>query len=212
MSFSVGQNKQNVLLNRKAFFRELGISIENVAYQKQVHQDRILVAKKGGLIGESDAMITSVWNTGLAISTADCNTIFIYDKKEKFIVGIHSGWRGTVKKIVKKTLTYMIDSFNSKPKNLFIFLAPSISQKNYDVGSEVADQFSDKYIMRKNNKLFLDISQVNYDMITEFNIPKNQIEKSELCSYDTDYLHSYRRDGEISGRALGVIAMKKIEK
>jgi YfiH family protein len=212
MSLSVGQNKQIVLHNRKAFFRELGLIIKNVAYQKQVHGDCILVASKGGLIGESDAMLTTIPNLGLAISTADCNAIFIYDKKEKLVVGIHSGWRGTVKKIVKKTFRFMIDSYNSRPENLFVFFAPSISQKNYEVGIEVADQFSDKYILKKNNKLFLDITQINYDMITEFDIPKNQIERSELCSYDTEYLHSYRREGEISGRALGVIALKKIDR
>jgi len=47
-------------------------------------------------------------------------------------------------------------------------------------------------------------------MLINFEIPKENIQLSNLCSYDVDHLlHSYRRDGAYSGRALGVIAMKE---
>ena len=53
----------------------------------------------------------------------------------------------------------------------------------------------------------LDVAQINYDMLIDFGIPKLQIEKSTLCSYDEAYIHSFRRDKSESGRAFGVIAI-----
>ena len=38
---------------------------------------------------------------------------------------------------------------------------------------------------------------------------KHNIQVSKLCSYEySNLLHSYRREGEKSGRAIGVIALK----
>jgi copper oxidase (laccase) domain-containing protein len=43
----------------------------------------------------------------------------------------------------------------------------------------------------------------------KFGLLKKNVQVSSLCSYEMrDLLHSYRRDGEISGRAFGIIAMK----
>jgi hypothetical protein len=99
--------------------------------------------------------------------------------------------------------------FNCKPENLFVFIGPSISQKNYEVGKEVAVLFDQKYLMFENGKIFLDVLNANIDFLYSFGIPETNIEISNLCTYEEkDLLHSYRRDGERSGRSLGVIAIK----
>ncbi len=208
MSLEIGDNLETVLSNRKRFYNELGLSSKNIAYQKQIHSDIIRYTDRAGFAGESDALITDKKGLGIAVSTADCVAVFIYDIKENVIAGIHSGWRGTEVKIVSKSLNYLKSNFNSKGENLFAYIAPSISQRNYEVGKEVADRFEEKYILRRNGMTFLDVAQINYNMLIDFGIPKNQIEKSELCSYETKYLHSFRRDREKSGRAFAVLAMK----
>ncbi|MBZ0200330.1 MAG: laccase domain-containing protein, partial [Ignavibacteriaceae bacterium] len=56
----------------------------------------------------------------------------------------------------------------------------------------------------------LDVAGANMDMLKNFGIPMGNIQKSNLCTYEVDYLlHSYRQHGPKSGRALGVIAMKE---
>lgn len=209
LSLTVGDNSIYVEENRKAFFNLLGLKYESVAIQKQIHSDIITIVRQGGSIGQSDAMITKHTDVGLAVSSADCVPIFLYDKKNKIIAGVHSGWRGTQKQILKKTLQKLNDEFNSSPENIFVFVGPSISKKNYEVGREVADQFDSKYYSIVNDKIMLDVSKINYDFLREFGIPENQIEVSNLCSFEEkQLLHSYRRDGEKSGRALGVIALR----
>jgi len=210
MSMTVRDNRDTVLENRTAFFNYFGLRYHEVALQKQAHTDIITYVEKGCQLEESDALITDKLNTGLAISSADCTPIFIFDKKNKLIAGVHSGWRGTVKKILCKSLIRLFKDYNSSPDYLYVYIGPSISQKNYEVGEEVASHFNDKYILQTKNKLYLDVNGANYDMLIDAGIPDRNIENSKLCSFDMkNLLHSYRRDGLQSGRALGVISLKE---
>ncbi|MFZ2323141.1 MAG: peptidoglycan editing factor PgeF [Ignavibacteriaceae bacterium] len=209
LSFSVGDEREIVESNRKTFFNAIGLEVETVGYQRQIHSDTIKIINCSGDNGQSDALITSKNNLGLAISAADCTPIFIYDRKNKVIAGVHSGWRGTKQKILYKTLLELAGNFNSKAENLFVYIGPSISAVNYEVGQDVAEKFDKKYVMANDKKLFLDVSGNNYDMLLGFGIPQNQIQKSTLCTYEyASLLHSYRRDREQSGRSMGVIALK----
>jgi len=208
LSYSINDDEQRVEKNRELFLNEIELASEKVAYHYQAHGDTIRIVDTSGFVGESDALITDQANIGLAITTADCTAIFIYDKRRRVIAGVHSGWKGTAKNILGKTLQILYEKYNSKPEDLFVYIAPSISQKNYEVGEEVAALFGSKYKKESNKKFLLDIPLVNYDILVNHGVPKDQIEKSTLCSFDTEFLHSYRRDGDKSGRALGVIAMK----
>lgn len=211
LSFTVGDDPEIVRNNREIFFSELGFASEQIAIQKQIHSDIITIVDRAGLVGESDGLITTKQNIGLAVSTADCVPIFIYDEEKKVIAGIHSGWHGTQKQILRKALNILVEEFGSHPECLNVFVGPSICQKNYEVGVEVAAQFNQKYSMKNDGKIYLDLRQANIDMIYEFGIPEDQVEVSTLCSYEEkELLHSYRRDGKLSGRSLGVIAMKGI--
>jgi polyphenol oxidase len=210
LSNSVGDNKEIVDLSRESFFYKLGLNENKISYQKQVHEDYIREVNVSGNCGESDALITTSKNLGLAISSADCPAIFIYDPVKKNIAAVHSGWRGTEKKIVQKTIIKLKDEFSSDPQDLICYIGPSISQKNYEVGEEVAHKFDDEFILKKEDKFYLDVAGVSYKMMIAEGVKKINIQVSKLCSFEYEsLLHSYRRDGQKSGRALGVIAMKE---
>ena len=208
MSSSIGDDPEILTENLKQFFTKLDLNSEFVAYQKQVHGDGISFVKSGGVCGESDAMITDKNNIGLAISTADCCAVFIYDPVNKVVAGVHSGWRGTSKTILVKVLQTLSNDFDSAPGDLICYLSPSISATNYEVGVEVAEQFDLNYLKQKNEKYLLDIPKINEDILLNYGVDPHNIQVSNLCSYEySSILHSYRRDGKKSGRALGVIVM-----
>lgn len=209
MSYSVEDDPKNVTENRESFFKKLGLNTESVAYQKQVHGDYISFVEEGGECGKSDAIISTSSNLGLAVSTADCCAIFIYDPLNKVIAGVHAGWRGTSKEILLKVLQTLSNEFDSAPGDLICYLSPSISATNYEVGVEVAEQFDLNYLKQKNGKYLLDIPKINEDILLNYGVIPQNIQLSNLCSYEySSILHSYRRDGKKSGRALGVIAMR----
>ena len=208
MSLSVGDEEKVVSENRKLFFEDLGLKNENAAYQKQVHGDNISFVTKGGLAGESDALITDKPGIGLAISIADCVPILLYEPNKKIVAGIHSGWRGTEKKILFKTII-KLKELGCLIENIYAYIGPSISKNIYEVGKEVADRFEEKYLTQKENKFLLDVASVNFDMLLNSDVNKNNIQVSGLCTFGMkDILHSYRRDGEKSGRSFAVIAMR----
>lgn len=209
LSLSVGDDENIVRENRREFIKNLGLNPGNIVTQKQVHSDIIRYVGEPGEPRESDAMITDRTGLGLAVGVADCTPIFIYDRVRKVIAGVHSGWRGTEKKILLKTLRRLEKEFNCKAVNLVAYIGPSICGKNYEVGEEVAALFDQEFIVPKNGKFLLDVASVNYRMLIDFGLAEGQVEKSELCTFrEEKLLHSYRRDGKISGRSLGIIAMK----
>lgn len=209
ISFSVGDDEEKVKENRRAVFDELGLGNYHIHFQKQTHSDIVRIVNSNSHIEESDAMICFEPRNALVVTVADCVPIFIFDKKNNLIAAVHSGWRGTSKRILEKTLLIIKNEFNSNPKDLYVYLGPSISQANYEVGEEVASLFDNKYLIRLSDKFFLDVAMVNYDILLNFGIPKCQIQKSAMCTYEMKELfHSYRRDGLKSGRSFGVIALK----
>ncbi len=212
LSMSVEDDPLAVMQNRNTFFEKLGLGVENTVVQKQIHSDIVTYVEKPGNIEESDAMITDKPNIGLAIATADCANIYIYDDRKKVIGAVHSGWRGTEKNILRKTVSKMEERFNSDPSDFIVYMGPSISQRNYEVGEEVARKFEEEYLLLSNNQIFLDVRKINYDCLLKYGVKKQNIQSSDLCSFSNKrLLHSYRREGEKSGRAFGVIAMRNCE-
>lgn len=209
LSFNIGDNEKKVLENRMLFSEQMGIDYERIAFHKQIHSDIIHSVEQGGFAGEGDALITDKKRIALAISAADCAGIFLYEPKEKIIAAVHSGWRGTEKKILLKTISHLQTELKINPNNLVAYIAPSISQINYEVGSEFQEKFPTKYSMKISGKFYLDVAEMNYDYLIQSGVKPSNIQKSKLCTFlFDDLLHSYRRDGETSGRALGILAMK----
>lgn len=209
LSLNVHDDEKRVMENRKYFFDELGFQDTEIAFQNQIHSDIIKIVDSPGNYGNSDAMITSKKNLLLVLTIADCTPVLIFDSGNELIAAVHSGWRGANCRILENTLTMMRDKFNCKGKDLIVYLGPSVSQINYEVGEEVAGMFDQKYILNSNGKKFLDVASVNYDMLIDFGVKPNNIQRSVLCTYQMkDLFHSYRRDGIHSGRSFAVIGMK----
>lgn len=209
LSLNVGDDIHNVLENRKAFFDRLGFIDNEIVFQNQIHSDIISVINSPGKCGESDALITSQSNLLLVLTIADCTPVLIYDAENHVIAAVHSGWHGAENQILKKTLLKMNNLFNSNGHNLYVYLGPSISQVNYEVGEEIAALFDKKFIINLKGKYFLDVASVNYNFLIDFGVKPNNIQKSVLCTYQMkDLLHSFRRDGDKSGRSMAVIAMR----
>jgi len=209
ISKSVGDSETNVESNRAALSKRLNIQPEQIVYQKQIHSDIIKIVDKPGNAGECDAIITNKRNLFLAATSADCPTIYLYDRENNVVAAVHSGWRGTSKMILDKTIAAIKSEFNSNPINIFVFISPAICQDNYEVGVELITQFDTKYIKKIGENYFLNLISANYDMLIKHKIPEKNIEVSQLCSFEESrLLHSYRREGKESGRAWGILGMR----
>ncbi len=207
MSFKVGDSEQNVKANRDKFFGTLGIDQNLLAIPRQVHSDKIMIADKPGFYPDTDGLITALPDLYLIVSTADCYSVLIYDPAKKIIAAVHSGWRGTQKKIVTKAIEMMKQEFGCKAEDLSVFVGPGISFDNFEIGKEVAEMFEEKFICAKNGKYYADLKDHIIDQLKTHGVRKTEIFPN--CTFDEkNYLHSYRRDRDKSGRMYSVIGMK----
>jgi len=209
LSTNVRDKKENVLRNREIFFNVLGILPINVSIQNQIHSTNINYVTKPSFVKDNDAMYTGRRNVYLAISGADCVTIFLFEPDKKVIAGVHSGWKGTYGGILTKTVKEMKEKFSIGTSKLIAYIGPSISQDCYEVGKEVADLFDEKVKAFRDGKYFLDLQKSNLYQLLNLGVRKENIEISKHCTYKEENLfHSHRRDGERTGRMFGVIRME----
>lgn len=212
LSKHVGDDIETVMKNREKFCGTLGIDITRLVHANQVHSANVSVISAPGLYKNCDALITAEENLYLVISVADCLPVMVYDKAKRVIANIHSGWRGTQLGIARATVEKMMAEFGSFPEDLTAFIGPGISMENFEVDRDVAEMFESRYVKKKTaEKYSVDIKQCVYDELLSCGIIMENIEVSPYCTFSQkDYLHSYRRDREASGRMFAVIGMKKI--
>lgn len=165
---------------------------KRVVTMKQVHSDNVVEVTEENIqdcYPDTDALITELNDVVLEARFADCVPIFIYDIKTNKRAIIHSGWRGTKKKIVKKVL----ELFKSDKENIFAEIGPCISLDNYEVGKEFLDYFDESFFVRKYDKLYFDLKKANFEIIKKY-LNESNITISDECTFNNKKYYSYRRD------------------
>jgi YfiH family protein len=214
-SFNMGNLKWDdpvlVYQNRRLFYTKLGIKESSVALPDQVHSAHVKSIHRPGVFKEMDALITSQKGLFLGVQTADCFPIFIYAPKIPAGAIIHAGWRGVVQNIVPKTLNKIISEMGSDPSDLFIAIGPGLQKECFEVRTDVFSLFPENFLTAHpdSDKRFLDLSAYLVQQLRSFTIPKQQIYSSNDCTKcNQKRYYSFRRDGEKSGRMLGIIGIQ----
>jgi polyphenol oxidase len=217
LSYSSSPDRAEIQQNRAILASIFGITEERLYFPVQVHQTRIATVTGKTLssdLSDTDALITHEKNICLAVMSADCVPILLYDKKNNAIGAVHSGWRGTTAKILEKTLHEMNQQFGTIGEHIVAGIGPSVSQEFYEVGNEVIEEvtraFGDEnklIIPKPNNKANLDLWLANRMQLLAFGVPDHQIETSNLCTVkNNNYFFSARKgDG---GRFAATIMLE----
>ncbi len=207
---STDDDPANILENRRRFCAALGLMPDQMAFSRQVHGDQVRVANSAGTAEGFDAIISRQRGLLLAVSIADCTPILVYDANQKAMAAIHAGWRGTVGSIVSKTLLKMQDLYGTCGEDCFVFIGTCIDECSFEVGAEVAAEFSDdfKRYDPSTGKALIDLKRANEQQCLDFGIPAQQIEKSPYSTVlNNDLYFSHRKEGGITGRMMAVIGL-----
>ena len=216
-----GDNPLFVNTNRKLLFEEIGVLPSQFIIPNQTHEDRIAIldqvflslsdiAQKLSLNGV-DALITSTPSICIGVTTADCVPILLYDPVCKVAAAIHAGWRGTVKHLASKTVGLMVAHYHSNPTDIIAAIGPSISPDAFEVGEEVAAEFSrngfSDCILTNYPKPHIDLWSANRQDLIGAGLQYDNIEISGICTFwQHDCFFSARRLGIQSGRiATGIL-------
>ena len=125
--------------HRQLLLENLNIDSKELFLVKQVHGNRVFVLddprKSVDQVEreEADALVTHLTEKPIAVLTADCVPVILYDP-EKHVVGvIHAGRKGTQARIVSKTISLLSNTYGSLPKDVRMALGPAIGGCCYEV-------------------------------------------------------------------------------
>jgi YfiH family protein len=217
MSLVHGQ-QHTAMDNRRAFLQGTGADAGRLVCARQVHGERIACvsaadAGRGAdspesAFADTDALITDRRRLPLAIFTADCLPVFLYDAQKQVIGLVHAGWRGTKDNITGKTVHAMMENYGCQPENIYAGFGPAIRGCCYEVGSEFKDRF-DHGLAQKDDSLYLDLARVNTEQLLRREVKRLNIFDSAVCTVcGSDGYFSYRREGQSSGRGMAVLMIR----
>lgn len=212
-----GDNIECVKKNEEILCAALGLEHKRLTSTAQEHTDTIKIVEKEHIgYGVSipwdegvDAVVTLQKNVPLICYSADCVPILFYASDIKAIAAVHSGWRGTEKRIAEKTVD-TLKNLGSKAENIYAAIGPCIGVCCYEVSEDVAKKFEKEYYIKKpNGKYMLDLGKINYEMINNSNVPEENISLSGVCTMcRNDLFFSHRGQGGKSGTLGGIICMR----
>ena len=189
---------------------------------KQVHGSRVVIVGEEGLgreLGEADGLLTDLHGVALEIHTADCQSVFLYDPVRGVIGNVHSGWKGTVQKIVPGAVGLMIERFGCRPQDIEAYINPSILGCSFEIEDDVVDALRAivdvaKYcredrVVQGRQKYYMDTAAVNRDLLIGMGVLPEHILLSGVCTMcHADEYHSYRGDNHKTGRNGSMICLK----
>jgi YfiH family protein len=217
LALHTDENLKSILQNRKTLEKEFPNREFIVA--NQTHSDHISVIKEpisrgwremSSAIEDCDALITDQKGVMLAILTADCVPILLFDPKKEIVSAVHAGWNGTYKKIIYKTVKKMVEEFGCDTKDIIAGIAPSIGRCCYEVGEDVAKYFfdDDRAFDIKGEKYMLDLPHINRQQLLKAGLISENIELSNVCTAcKVDSYFSYRKERGCSGRFMSMIGL-----
>jgi YfiH family protein len=182
---------------------------------------------------KADAIITRQRGISLAMSSADCVPVMLYDPLQNAIGLAHAGWRGTARGIAVATVEAMREQFGSEPGDIYAGLGPSIGPCCYEVSQEVQGLFlgriefdmhptAERYrnLVRESavfsvrehthrDSLRLDLWNTNRNQLLMAGLLPEHIELSDICtSCEKDRFYSHRGEHGKAGRFPSILALR----
>lgn len=205
----------------------LNLDYKNIVKAEQKHTDNVKIVnfKEGSLednlkiAKQTDSLITNKKDIILSTTNADCILMIVFDPIKKVIANIHSGWRGTIKRISVKTIEKMKETYGCNPRDIICCICPSIRKCHFEVDEDVYKIFYNEFkdlkeiesIIEKNlnnKKWNIDTVLINKIILRDAGLLEENIIDSKLCSVcNKEYIHSFRVEKEGYGLETALISL-----
>jgi len=220
LGMALGDDPIAVTENYARITSLLGTQRERMVFSRQVHGDTVRVVDKADCFEdishpfeEGDALITNTPDVTLAVFTADCIPILLWDERTGAVAAIHAGWRSTVLDIVGKAVEQLC-AFGSRSKYIRAAIGPGIGVCCFETDAEVpmavrkvlgADA-EDCITDRGRKKSKVDLKEVNRLLLIRAGVPTEQVTISDYCTMcNPELFWSHRVTGGKRGVQAAII-------
>ena len=216
-----GDDTMHVEANLQQLCNALDIERSNLFYPHQVHGTEVLCidAKILALpydeqlkrLDGIDAIVTDIPGIAIAVTTADCVPIILYDEVHHVVAAVHAGWRGTAQNILSITLDAMNRVYGTQPCDVMAGIGPCIGVDAYEVGQDVVEAMRDAgyniesiaTYNRTTGKMHIDLAAANADLLLRSGVDLMNIEVCGICTHSNSRdFYSVRALGNTTGRFL----------
>lgn len=139
---------ENIFNNYKIIESDFNYKFKKIIKPSQTHSSNISIVDENNIndnFENTDGLITNIKGVALVTSLADCQGIILYDKNKKVIGNIHSGWRGTLNKIVVKAVNILINKYNCNVNDIEAYIYPCIQKCCFEVDEDVKEKFINNF-------------------------------------------------------------------
>ena len=211
-------NPDRVIANRQRLCRSLGI--DTLISPRQIHGTKVLSitdefirlskSEQTACLDGVDAVMTDCPSVAIAMSTADCVPVLLYDTVHRACAAVHAGWRGMAGHIVRRSIDEMVNMYGTVPSDLYVAVGPSIGPDNFEVGDEVVQTFdSEGFDVNRiahrypSGRFHIDLWAAAVEELTVCGVDLSRIEVAGICTRAHDWeFFSARSLGFHSGRFL----------
>lgn len=191
----------------------------------QVHGTRVAVVDRPGMTRDDldgyDALVTNLRGIAIGVRTADCVPILLFDPDKAVIAAVHSGWKGTVQRIVQKAIYTMKSQFGTEGKDLKAIIGPSIGPDSFQVGEDVVKYFKEQGFPLDKIWFFnegkgdspmyhghhIDLIKANTWLLEQAGVATENIQACGIDTYTDESFFSARREGVECGRIINAIKL-----
>jgi len=184
--------KNNIKQNLKIVKEKISKNSKKIFLLHQIHSNKFIFIGKNFRFNKkkvkADAVITDQSQIPIAVLTADCVPILLYENKKNIVAAIHAGWKGAYKGIIDNVINFMIKK-GCKKKNIFAAVGPCIGRTSYNV----KDNFKKKFLKKnKKNKLFFTLKKntVYFDLP---NYIKSQLKINKITNIDMKNIDTFNK-------------------
>jgi YfiH family protein len=155
-----------------------------------------------------DALTTGAPGILLAVKSADCVPIILGDTRTGACAAVHAGWRGTVARIVERTIERMNTEYGTRAEDLRAAIGPAAGACCYEVGAEVIEAFRSNFNdadslfqPTREGHALVDLQRANRNQLVQSGVHPDRIHTAPFCTMcRTDLFFSYRREKSVLGR------------
>lgn len=211
LGLNTGDDPQRVQANRQRMVDFLGVE---PIWLAQVHGTDVLDADQDLLPAEPrqfDAAVTTRSDRTLAILTADCLPVVIWDEQARVVGVAHAGWRGLQAGVLERTWQAMVRRC-PQAGSWQAWIGPAISHKHFEVGQEVFDAYvrAEPELAtffnagKRPGKWQADLPAIARHRLEQLSPGAMKVHLSGLCTFEDDArFYSYRRSPQ-TGRQVTI--------
>ena len=211
---AVGDDPERVRENHRLLAARVGYDVDRLHQTSQVHGATVWCPERDATPDasrsiEADALVARFAGMAVAVRVADCVPILLASPVSGHVAAVHAGWRGVALRIVAEA----VRALDETPRRIVAAVGPSIGPCCFEVGEEVASEIAastnESVVLRAPGaKPKVDLWRAVELQLEGLGV--RTVDSMRRCTRcEADRFYSFRRDGQKSGRLVGVIVARE---